>query len=404
VAGSYPALYLSSFNPVSVLRKQKQHGFGASLIRKGLVVFQFSISIILIISTLILYQQLNYISNKKLGFNPEQVIALRVKGIQPSTSIETLEKEIQQYPAVLSTSLAQTYPGHGASGRNLSQKGASEEASADLSTCRANPEIFDVLDIKILAGRPMKVREEEDSISQIVLNKSAVEFLGMTPEEAIGQQVDADLGTSEIVGVVEDFHFGSLHDEIGFYAFHNHNTEWLQYLLVKLKTNDLMNSIQQLKGIFEKVAPTTAFEYTFIDDTLEKLYRTEKRLAKVVFLFAGLAILIACLGLFALAAFATERRRKEIGVRKVLGASSGNIVRLLSKEFLQLVAIAFVIASPIAWYAMSQWLQDFSYRIDIPIWVFLVAGLAAVAIAFITVSSQSLKAALGNPIGALKHE
>ncbi len=404
VAGSYPALYLSSFSPIQVLRQQKQQGFGAGMIRKGLVVFQFCISTILIISTLVLYQQLNYISNKKLGYSPEQVVAVRVLGVRPRSNVETLEKELQQLSSVSGIALSQTYPGHGASGRSLSKPNAPEGQSADLTTCRAYPGIFEVLNIKLLAGRPPKVREEGDSIVQIVLNKSAIDYLGFTPEEAIGKRVDANLKISEIVGVTEDFHFGSLHNKIGYYAFHNHNSEWLQYLLIKLKTNDLQNAMRELKSSFERVAPTTAFEYTFLDETLDRLYRTEQRLAKVVFIFAGLAILIACLGLFALAAFATERRTKEIGIRKVLGASTSNIIGLLSKDFLKLVIVAFVIAAPIAWYAMNQWLQDFAYRIDIQWWVFLVAGIAAVAIAFLTVSFQSLKAAMANPVGALKAE
>lgn len=404
VAGSYPAVYLSSFDPISILRQQKQHRFGAAFVRKGLVVFQFAVSTILIVSTLILYQQLNFIRNKKLGYEPEQVLAVRVMGIQPRSNIESLEKELQQLPTVVGTSLSQSYPGHSASGRSLSLPNAPEGQSADLTSCRAHPGIFDVLDLKLLAGRPMKLMSEGDTVTQVVLNKSAVEFLGLTPEEAIGRRVDADLGISEIVGVSEDFHFGSLHDKIGFYAFHNRNSEWLQYLLVKLQTTDLMETMQQLKNTFEKVAPSVAFEYTFLDQKLESLYRSEQRLASVIFIFAGLAILIACLGLFALAAFATERRTKEIGIRKVLGASVTNIVSLLSKEFLQLVGIAFLVAAPIAWWAMNRWLQDFAYRVDLEWWVFVLAGAVAGMIAFVTVSFQSVKAALANPVEALKRE
>ena len=404
IAGSYPALYLSSFTPATVLQKQKSSGFDANMIRRGLVVFQFCISIVLIISTLVLYLQLQYISNKKLGYNPEQVLAISVNGIKPRSSVETLQKELQQSPNVLSTSLAQTFPGHGGSGRSLSKSDAEDAPSGDLTTNRAHPEIFDALDIKFLAGRPIKVPGEQDSITQIVLNKSAVDYLGYVPEEAIGKRVNADLGASEIVGVTEDFHFGSLHNKIGYYAFHNKRTESLQYLLVKLNSRNLSAALDQMQSTFERVTPNTAFEYVFIDDTLDKLYRSERRLAKVVFIFAGLAIFIACLGLFALAAFATERRRKEIGIRKVLGASVSNIIGLLSKEFLQLVLVAFLIATPIAWYTMNRWLQDFNYRIDIPWWAFLVAGLSALTIAFLTVSFQSMKAATSNPTKALKTE
>ena len=273
-----------------------------------------------------------------------------------------------------------------------------------MTSCRAHSGILQVLDLKLIAGRSLKVQEEGDSVAQVVLNKSAIDYLGWTPEEAIGKRVDADLGTSEIVGVVEDFHFSSLHQKIGYYAFHNRNSEWLQYLLLKLKTQQLSETMQHIKNTFEKVTPTTALEYTFLDESLDRLYRTEQRLAKVVFIFAGLAILIACLGLFALAAFATERRIKEIGIRKVLGATSMSIVRLLSIDFLKLVVVAFLLASPIAWYVMNRWLEDFAYRIDIRWWVFLVAGAVAVLITLLTVSLQSLKAALANPVESLKVE
>lgn len=404
IAGAYPALYLSSFNPIDVLRQNKQAGFGAGMIRKGLVIFQFCISIILIISTLILFQQLNYISNKKLGYNPEQVVAVRVMSIRPRNNIETLEKELQQLPAVLSTSLSQSYPGHSASGRTLKRPDAPDEQGAALTSCRAHPGIFETLDLKLIAGRPLKVIEEGDSITQVILNKTAIDYLGYTPEEAIGKRVSANLGISEIVGVTEDFHFGSLHTPIGNYAFHNRQSEWLQYLLIKLNTKDLAQTISNLKNTFQNVAPTAAFEYTFLDDTLEQLYKTEQKLAKVVFIFAGLAILIACLGLFALAAFATERRTKEIGIRKILGASASNLVGLLSLDFLKLVALSFVLSVPIAWYAMNQWLQDFAYRINIEWWVFAIAGIIAIAIAFFTVSFHSLKAAWSNPVAALKVE
>ena len=324
--------------------------------------------------------------------------------MRPKNVVETLEKEFIQLPAVRGTALSQSYPGHGASGRTLTKTNAGDEQGADLTSCRTHPGIFETLDLKLIAGRPLKIIEDGDSITQLVLNKSAIDYLGYTPEEAIGKRVNANLGISEIVGVTEDFHFGSLHSEIGNYAFHNRKSEWLQYLLVKLNTSDLTNTLKQLENTFSKVTPTTAFEYTFLDDTLDRLYKTERKLATVVFIFAGLAILIACLGLFALAAFATERRTKEIGIRKILGASSSNLVSLLSMDFLKLVAVAFFVAAPIAWYAMNQWLQDFAYRIDIQWWVFALAGLAAVIIAFLTVSFHSLKAAWSNPVNALKVE
>lgn len=404
LAGAYPALFLSSFSPNDILRGQNREGKGVVSLRKGLVVFQFCISVVLMICTMVLYQQLNYISDKKLGFNPEQVLALRVTGIRPASNVLSLEQELQQLSTVVSTSLAQTFPGHGASGRTLSKPNDPEGRGADLTTCRADPDIMDVLDLNLIAGRKLKRLEEGDSITQLILNQSAIEYLGWTPEEAIGRRVEANLGPSTIVGVVEDFHFTSLHQEIGLYGFHNRPSEWLQYLLIKLRTTDLREAMQQIENVFDRVAPSTAMEYVFLDESLDKLYKSEERLAKVVFIFAGLAIFIACLGLFALAAFATERRIKEIGIRKVLGASVANIVNLLSQDFLKLVLLAIVLATPIAWWVMQNWLSDFAYRIDMPWSVFIISAGLAIFITLLTVSTQSIKAAMTNPVKSLKTE
>ena len=296
------------------------------------------------------------------------------------------------------------FPGHGASGRTLSKPNDPEGRGADLTTCRADPDIMDVLDLNLIAGRKLKRLEEGDSITQLILNESAIEYLGWTPEEAIGRRVEANLGPSTIVGVVEDFHFTSLHQEIGLYGFHNRPSEWLQYLLIKLRTTDLREAMQQIENVFDRVAPSTAMEYVFLDESLDKLYKSEERLAKVVFIFAGLAIFIACLGLFALAAFATERRIKEIGIRKVLGASVANIVNLLSQDFLKLVLLAIVLATPIAWWVMQNWLSDFAYRIDMPWSVFIISAGLAIFITLLTVSTQSIKAAMTNPVNSLKTE
>lgn len=404
IAGAYPALFLSSFSPNHILRGQNREGRGVVSFRKGLVVFQFCVSVVLMICTMVLYQQLNYISDKKLGFEPEQVLALRISGIRPANNIFSLEKELQSLSTVVSTSLTQSFPGHGASGRTLSKPNDPEGRGADLTTCRAYPNVIDVLDLNLVAGRTLKILEEGDTVTQVLLNESAIEYLGWTPAEAIGRRVDANLGNSVVVGVVEDFHFASLHQEIGFYGFHNRKSEWLQYLLIKLRTTELREAMQQIENVFDKVAPSTALEYVFLDESLDKLYKSEERLAKVVFIFAGLAIFIACLGLFALAAFATERRIKEIGIRKVLGASVANIVNLLSQDFLKLVLIAVFIASPIAWWVMQRWLADFAYRINIQWWVFALAAGLAILITLMTVSAQSVKAALTNPIKSLKAE
>ncbi len=295
--------------------------------------------------------------------------------------------------------------GSSASGRSLRRPDAgSWQEGAELRSCRAHPGIFEVLGLSLLAGRPMREWQEGDSITQVVLNRSAAEYLGYTPEEAIGRPVEADLSDSQIVGVVEDFHFGSLHQPIGYYAFHNRRSEWLQYLLVKLKSDRLMDTMEELEAAFVKTVPGSAFDYTFLDTHLASLYDTERRLARLILLFAGLAIFVACLGLFALVAFTAEQRRKELGVRKILGASVRQLVALMSGDFLRLVALSILIAIPLGWYAARQWLQGFAYRIELQWWMFALAGLAALLIALVTVAYTSLKAARANPVEALRDE
>ena len=405
MAGAYPAAYLSSFMPLDILRQHFRSRSGAGLVRRGLVVFQFCASTGLIIATLVFYQQLAYIRDKKLGYEPEQVIAIRVSGIEDRQKMETMEKEIDMLAPVMGSALSQTIPGGTPSGRSLRRPNAPEgEEGAELWSCRSDPEMFNVLGLKFLAGRPMRRRSESDSIAQVVLNKAAVEYMGYTPSEAIGQRVDADLGPAEISGVIEDFHFGSLHRDIGFYAFHNRDSEWLQYLLVKFQGDQVIETMHQLQAAFNRVVPDIAFDYTFLDEHLASLYQTERRLAKVIFVFAFLAIFVACLGLFALVAFAAEQRKKEIGVRKILGASTACIITLLSRDFLVLVLWSIALAIPVSWWALNKWLEDFAYRIQLDWWVFALAGVIAVLIALVTSGYQGFRAARIDPVEALRKE
>lgn len=411
VAGSYPAFYLSSFSPKYLLSTTFRNQSGAGLFRRSLVVIQFTASVVLMVSTAIFYQQLQFIQNRKLGYEPTQVVAVTTSGARNTKQIDGLMNDYRALSSVEEVSRVQAYPGNGGSGRTLSKpdnrNASNPTAGMAISTNRADQKVIEVLGLKLLAGKSLPaVKDQKDTTVQIVLNKTAVDYLGYTPEKAIGKKAHNVFGwdRAEIVGVVEDFHFQSLHTPIGAYGFHNNDSEWQPYLLVKTRTANLSQTMRQLEQVFQKDMPDSAFEYTFLDEYLNTLYRSEQRTAQVVLVFSALAILIACLGLFGLAAFTAEQRTKEIGVRKVLGASVLNIVGLLSKDFLKLVFIAILIASPIAWYAMSQWLQDFAYKITIPWWIFALAGLLAVGIALLTVSFQSIKAALVNPVKSLRSE
>ncbi|MBA4850865.1 ABC transporter permease [Emticicia sp. BO119] len=407
VSGSYPAFYLSSFAPKSLLQTSITKKSGAGFFRQSLVVIQFSASIVLIICTFIFFQQLKFIQNKKLGYNPEQVVAVMTSGAENKEQIDGLINSYKALSNVVETSRAQTYLGFGGSGRSMSKADNPKESFA-VTTNRVTGDFAKVLDLKFLAGKTLPlIKDEKDTTVQIVVNETTVKLLGYrTPQQAIGKFSDNLFWNrkAEIVGVVRDFHYNSFHQPIGSYAFHNCDTEGRPYLLVKVNTSDLGQTMRQLEATFKKSIPASAFEYVFLDQFLDTLYRAETQTANVVLLFSGLAILIACLGLFGLAAYTAEQRTKEIGIRKVLGASVAGITTLISKDFLKLIIISVLIASPLAWYFMEEWLKGFAYQVTIQWWVFVITGLIAVLIALLTVSSQAIRAALVNPVKSLKTE
>jgi putative ABC transport system permease protein len=407
LAGAYPAFFLSGFQPKNLLQQSFQKGSGSGMFRRVLVTFQFAASTALIVCTLIFYQQLQFIQSKKLGYEPEQVLAITTVAAQKVEQIEGLINDCKNLSAVKSVCRAQTFPGRGGSGRGLEKPGQPDQ-NMPITTNRVTSGFEQVLQLKMIAGTSLPiVKESTDTTVQVVLNETAVKFLGYSPEEAIGKTVRCQLGNdgnAEIVGVVADFNYSSLHQPIGAYAFHNYISEQRRFLLAKIDTRSLGQTLSQLETMVQNQLPGSAFEYEFLDAHLEKLYRTEKRTATVVFIFSMLAILIAALGLFGLAAFAAEQRTKEIGVRKVLGASVAQIVQLLATDTMKVVLIAIPIAVLPAWYFMHNWLNDFAYRIDIQWWVFALAGAITLLLAFLTVSSQSIKAALANPVRSLKNE
>ncbi len=405
LAGFYPAIYLSAFSPKEVLKGGPMGLGGNAALRKGLVVVQFTASIILIISTIILNQQLGYIREKKLGYEPEQVVAVLTSAAENTEQVLSLKAALEQLPSVTKASRSQSYPGAGASGRTLPPLNGQGEG-ASLKTVRATSEIVDVLGIKLLAGKTLpENKTKEDTTIQVLLNKSAVDYLGISPEEAINRKIKIHgfQNLVEVVGVTDDFHFASLHEKISAYCFHNARTESFNYLLVKAQTTNLPSTMHELEETYKKIIPS-AFEFTFLDQRLETMYQSETRLAEVILLFAGLAIFIACLGLYALAAYTTERRTKEIGIRKALGASVFQLAQMLSGDFVKLVIVSFIVAAPLGYYLMNQWLQGFAYRVNVNILVLVLAGALSVLIAWLTVGIESVKAARTNPVKSLRSE
>ncbi|CAL65687.1 ABC transporter permease [Christiangramia forsetii] len=404
VAGSFPALYLSKFSPMEVMKSSKENGSFSTVLRKGLVIVQFSASVILIISVLVIYNQLHFIQNKDLGYNPENILAVSTSAVKKDSDKESLIKRFRQLPEVSSATMAQGYPGLSVSGRSL-YKNINSEESINIQTNRSGDGISDVLQLKFLAGNGLpKNKQEGDSIVDVVLNKKAVDYLGISPQEAIGKNVSMQLGTNAyVVGVVDNFNFSSLHSPIGAYAFNN-GREPLRYLLIRFNSANMATSLAKFENTFNEIVPSSAFDYSFLDKNVEQMYASERRTAEIALIFAGLAIFVACLGLFGLAAFMAEQRTKEIGVRKVLGASIASITRLLSKDFIKLVLAALVFAFPLAYWMTEKWLQEFAYRIAIDWQIFVFAGIIAIFIAFVTVSFQAIKAAVSNPINSLRND
>jgi len=408
VAGSYPAFSLSRISPLVLMNKLKLKNSFANLIRRGLVVFQFASSIILIISVIVILQQIRYIRSRDLGYNPNGIIAINVKSAQNQQQLTALMNDLRGMAAVESFSAVQSVPGDVESGRSV-RKLITDKEGLPVKTCHTDGSIVKTMQLKLLAGSSLpQTLAEGDTSCYVLINEAVMKYLGFkSPQDAVGKPIDTEmLDKSIISGVVKDFNYQSLKAEIGGYVYYEMNKapESLRTLLIRYNTKDLPRFMQQLQGSFKTNMPNSSFDYEFLDSHIQNLYVSEQHTAQTVTVFSLLAISVACLGLFGLAAFIAEQRTKEIGIRKVLGASVSGITSLLTKDFLKPVLISFLIASPIAWYLMNKWLQDFAYRINIQWWVLVLAGVTALFIAVITISFQSIKAAVANPVDSLKNE
>ena len=418
IAGFFPAIYLSSFKPIAVLKGLKISEKGTVSLRKTLVVVQFTISIVLIIGVLIISRQMRYLQSAKLGLNKEQVVVVKNADAMTVADRNVFQNTVLQGQHVTKVATADGVVGGQNWTNSMSVKGS--ENSQLVNFLNVSYDFLDVLGIEMKEGRSFSSQFPADTLSNgipggpleqtigsIILNETAIKDLGVTAP-AVGKQIlwtsDADtMYYVTIVGVAKDFHFTSLRNEIKPFAFVN-NPNRAANFTIKLSIDNVQSSLTQIENTWKKFMAGRNFEYYFLDETFANLYQSEDRFQKVLISLVILGIIIACLGLLGLATFAAQQRVKEIGVRKVLGASVFNVVALLSKDFLKLVLIALVLAVPVAWYLMSEWLRDFAYRINIEWWIFLVAAVIAVIIAFVTISTQAIKAAIANPVKSLRTE
>jgi putative ABC transport system permease protein len=408
VSGSYPAFYLSSFKPLKVLKERNKVSSSNSILRKGLIVSQFVISTLLIICTLIVFTQYKYMKNKPLGINPTNIVNVRHPGIE---NYQSFKQELLKNPLIKNVTASNKKPTRKLSS-NLSYKAENVDSEGkSIKIITVDYDFFETLENKIIEGRSFSNKNSADQNSTFIINEQAMKEFGW--DNAVGKTFTTKTlspvidnwierkGT--IIGVAEDFHFESVHNEIVPVVYFI-DENWRNWVSIKISSSNVNETMKFIKKTWDDLDVDVRYDPSFYEENLDSLYRAEKRFFILFIIFSSLAISIACLGIFGLASFTAEQKTKEIGIRKVMGASVTTIIKLINKEFLKLVLVSNIIAWPIAWYFMKNWLNNFTYRIDLTIWPFALSGIIAIFIALASVSYQALKASSTNPVNALRYE
>lgn len=400
LSGSYPAFFMSALRPVVVLKGKLKKNTSQISFQRILIIGQYAVSIMMMIGCLVIYTQYRFIQQKEIGYDREHIVTIRLHDFPSQEKYRVMKNEWLRNPHIVQVTASTELPINITSNTVINYEEGNTDNPLVIYRTNIDDNFLDVFGIELIAGRDLSQVSNSTSESVVLLNESALQALGWTPEEALGQHIN---GRGTVIGVVKDFQMLSMHHAVEPLMLSMQDKARFEYISVKIRPEDIPGTLAVLENTVKQHS-NFPFEYSFLDDAFDQLYKTEVRMGEIIGFFTLLSILIASMGLFGLAAFAAGQRTKEIGIRKVLGASVQGIAGMLSKDFLKMVMLGFLVAIPVAWYAMSQWLQDFAYRIDLEWWMFALAGLLAVVIALLTVSFQSVKAALMNPVKSLRSE